>query len=79
MVVQKVVDELMQKLEQRTISAIRGAINKSSQKRNPKYNEIDWNTTIKKNLKHYQPDYKTTHYRRVTKSSNSRALPIHVR
>lgn len=59
MVVQKVVDELMQKLEQRTISAIRGAINKSSQKRNPKYNEIDWNTTIKKNLKHYQPNYKT--------------------
>jgi predicted metal-dependent peptidase len=58
-VVQKVVDDLMQKLEQKTISAIRGAINKSVRKRNPRYNEIDWNTTIKKNLKHYQPDYKT--------------------
>jgi VWA domain containing CoxE-like protein len=59
MVVQKVVDELMQKLEQKTINAIRGAINKSAKKRNPKYNEIDWATTIRKNLKHYQPKYKT--------------------
>lgn len=59
LVVQKVVDELIQKLEQKTINAIRGAINKSAKKRNPKYNEIDWNTTIKKNLKHYQPKYKS--------------------
>jgi VWA domain containing CoxE-like protein len=59
MVVQKVVDELMAKLEQKTINAIRGAINKSARKSNPKYNEIDWNATIKKNLKHYQPEYKT--------------------
>jgi predicted metal-dependent peptidase len=58
-VVKKVVDDLMKKLEQKTISAIRGAINKSSRKRNPRYNEIDWSTTIKKNLKHYQPEYKT--------------------
>ncbi|HOY13117.1 MAG TPA: VWA domain-containing protein, partial [Saprospiraceae bacterium] len=58
-VVGKVVDELMKKLEQKTISAIRGAINKSIRKRNPRYNEIDWSTTIKKNLKHYQPAYKT--------------------
>jgi hypothetical protein len=59
LVVQKVVDELMQQLEQKTINAIRGAINKAAKKRNPKYNEIDWNTTIRKNLKHYQPQYKT--------------------
>ena len=26
---------------------------------NPRYNEIDWKTTITKNLKNYQPDYKT--------------------
>lgn len=58
-VVQKVVDDLMKKLEQKTITAIRGAINKAAKKRNPKYNEIDWDTTIRKNLKHYQPEYKT--------------------
>jgi hypothetical protein len=59
LVVQKVVDELMQKLQVKTIAAIQGAINRSTKIRNPKYNEIDWGTTIRKNLKHYQPEYKT--------------------
>jgi Mg-chelatase subunit ChlD len=59
MVVQKVVDELMQKLQSKTIASIQGAINRSTKIRNPKYNEIDWGTTIRKNLKHYQPKYKT--------------------
>ncbi len=58
-VVQKVVDELIQKLEQKTIQAITGAINRASRNRRPRHNEIDWNTTIRLNLKHYQPDYKT--------------------
>lgn len=74
-VVQQVVDELMQKLQQKTINAIQGAINRSSRKRNPKHSEIDWHTTIKKNLKHYLPEYKTIipqeriGYGRKTKSS----------
>ncbi len=58
-VVKKVVEELMSKLEQKTISAITGAIDKSSINRRPKFKEINWNRTIRKNLKHYQPDYKT--------------------
>jgi len=58
-VVQKVVDELMEKLEQKTISALTGALNKSSRNRRPKHNEINWNETIRKNLKHYQSEYKT--------------------
>ena len=58
-VVQKVVDDLMQRLEQRTVQALRGALNRAARSRRPRYNEIDWNTTIRKNLKHYQPDYKT--------------------
>jgi Mg-chelatase subunit ChlD len=58
-VVQQVVDDLMQKLEQKTINALSGALNKSTKIRRPRFNEIDWNTTIKKNLKHYQADYKT--------------------
>ncbi|MDJ1480439.1 VWA domain-containing protein [Cytophagaceae bacterium YF14B1] len=58
-VVQKVVDELLEKLAQNTIQAIQGAINRSVKNRRPRYNEIDWNTTIRKNLKHYQEDYKT--------------------
>ena len=58
-VVQKVVDELMAKLQQKTISALRGAIDKSSRNFNPRFNEINWDATIRKNLKHYLPEYNT--------------------
>ena len=58
-VVQKVVEELMQRLEQRTVSALSGALDRGTRTRHPRFNEIDWPTTIKKNLKHYQPAYKT--------------------
>lgn len=58
-VVQKVVDELMRKLAQKTISALKGALDKSSRKFHPKFNEINWDATIRKNLKHYLPEYKT--------------------
>lgn len=58
-VVRKVVEELLQRLEQKTVAAIAGAINRSIRNRRPKHNEIDWPTTIQKNLKHYQPEYRT--------------------
>lgn len=58
-VVQKVVDELLQKLEQKTISALSGALNKSVRNRRPRHNEINWHATIQKNLKHYQREYNT--------------------
>ena len=58
-VVRKVVDELLRKLSAPTQQAITVALNRSSRRRNPRYNEIDWKTTISKNLKNYQPDYKT--------------------
>ena len=59
-VVRKVVDELLRKLAGPTQQAVTGALNRSSRRRNPRYNEIDWNATITKNLKNYQPDYKTS-------------------
>ena len=58
-VVRKVVEELLRKLSAPTQQAVTGALNRSSRRRNPRYNEIDWKTTITKNLKNYQPDYKT--------------------
>lgn len=58
-VVRKVVDELMQKLATPMQQAVTGALNRSARKRNPRLKEIDWPTTIRKNLKNYQPDYKT--------------------
>lgn len=58
-VVRKVVDELMQKLSQPTQQAIIGSLNRSARNKRPRHNEINWHLTIQKNLKHYQPEYKT--------------------
>lgn len=58
-VVRKVVDELIRKLSNPTQQAITGSLNRSARNRRPKHNEINWHLTIQKNLKHYQPDYKT--------------------
>ncbi|MFY7963382.1 MAG: vWA domain-containing protein [Chitinophagaceae bacterium] len=58
-VVKKVVDELLRKLSQPMQQAIIGSLNRSTRNRRPKHNEINWHTTILKNLKHYQPEYKT--------------------
>jgi Mg-chelatase subunit ChlD len=59
MVVKKVVDELLRKLAQPTQQAIIGSLNRSIRNRRPRHNEINWSATIQKNLRHYQPDYKT--------------------
>lgn len=39
--------------------AVLGSLNRSQRNNRPRHNEIDWNRTIRANLKHYQPDYKT--------------------
>lgn len=58
-VVRKVVDELRKKLEQPLREAVKGALNQSVRNRKPKYKEINWSKTIRLNLKHYQPEYKS--------------------
>jgi hypothetical protein len=58
-VVRKVVDELLCKLAQPMQQAVIGSLNRSARNRRPRHNEINWHSTILKNLKHYQPDYKT--------------------
>jgi Mg-chelatase subunit ChlD len=58
-VVRKVVDELLKKLSQPMQQAVIGSLNRSTRNRRPRHNEINWHTTILKNLKHYQPEYKT--------------------
>lgn len=59
MVVQKLVDQLMKKLEQPTKQAIQGTLARNIRNPRPKLKEIDWNRTIKANLSTYQPKYKT--------------------
>ncbi len=58
-VVRKVVDELMRKLSQPMQQAVTGSLNKSVRNNRPRHHEINWHSTIRKNLKHYQPEYKT--------------------
>jgi hypothetical protein len=58
-VVRRVVDELIQKLSNRTRQAVMGSLNRAARNRRPRHHEIDWHRTIRANLKHYQPDYRT--------------------
>jgi len=58
-VVRRVVEELLKKLSQPTQQAIIGSLNRSARNHRPRHNEINWHMTILKNLKHYQPEYKT--------------------
>jgi Mg-chelatase subunit ChlD len=58
-VVRKVVDELERRLAEPLRQAVMGSLNRSIRNRRPRHNEIDWNRTIRANLKHYQSKYKT--------------------
>ncbi len=59
LVVRKVVDDLERKLANPLRQAVSGALNRSTHNRHPRHHEIDWQRTIRANLKHYQPDYRT--------------------
>jgi Mg-chelatase subunit ChlD len=58
-VVRRVVEELQRKLANPTRQAILGSLNRAVRNRRPRHNEIDWHRTIRANLKHYQPAYRT--------------------
>lgn len=58
-VVGQVVTELQRKLANPTRQAVLGSLNRATRNRRPRHNEIDWNRTIRANLKHYQPAYRT--------------------
>jgi len=59
LVVRRVVEELQRKLAEPLRQAVIGSLNRAARNRRPRHNEIDWPRTIRANLKHYQPDYKT--------------------
>ena len=59
LVVRKLVDDLKRTLDAPMRQAVIGALKRSTRTRRPRHNEIDWNRTIRANLKHYQPEYKT--------------------
>ena len=59
MVVRKLVDQLLRKLEQPTRQAVQGALSRSLRNRRPRLTEIDWHRTIRANLRNYLPEHKT--------------------
>ncbi len=59
MVVQKVVDEIEQRVADKTRSAVSGALNRAARTRRPQLRDIDWNRTIAANLRHYLPEHRT--------------------
>jgi len=59
MVVRKVVDQLIKKLEEPMRSAVTGALNRAEVNHHPRHAEIDWNRTIRANLRHWQAEYNT--------------------
>jgi len=58
-VIQKVVDDLMRRLTQTTRSTIQGSLRQAARTRRPRHQDIDWNLTIRANLKHYQEAHRT--------------------
>lgn len=58
-VVRRVVDELTRKLAAPTRQAVAGSLSRATRNYRPRHNEIDWPRTIRSNLRHYQPRYRT--------------------
>jgi hypothetical protein len=58
-VVRKVVDDLERKLKNPMIEAVRGALTRATRASRPKAGEIDWDRTIRKNMRHYLRDRRT--------------------
>lgn len=59
LVVGRVVEELLRRLAGPTQQAVMGSLNRAVRNNRPRHNEIDWHRTIRANLKHYQPQYRT--------------------
>lgn len=58
-VVRKVVDDLEKRLASRTRSALTGALDRSARVGRPRRRDIDWDRTIRANLRNYLPEHGT--------------------
>ena len=59
LVVGRVVAEIERRIADATRSAVRGAVSRADRTRRPRLADVDWNTTIRRNLDHYLPERKT--------------------
>ncbi len=75
-VVAQVVDQLMERVRAKMAQSVSGALHRQARRRNPRMNEVDWHATIRRNLKHYQPEYRTIiPETRLGYGRRSRAVP----
>ncbi|MCI0570222.1 MAG: VWA domain-containing protein, partial [Myxococcaceae bacterium] len=58
-VVRKVVDELQRRLRETTVQAVRGSLRNATRTRRPRPNEVDWDRTVRANLRSYDPERRT--------------------
>lgn len=58
-VVACVVDDLLTRLGQPTVQAVHGALARSARTGRPRHGDIDWDRTVRANLRHYQPELRT--------------------
>jgi Mg-chelatase subunit ChlD len=58
-VVRKVVEELEKRLKNPLQQAVRGALQRALRSSRPRPNEIDWDRTIRKNLRNYSAEHRT--------------------
>jgi Mg-chelatase subunit ChlD len=59
MVVRKVVNELLTRLEHKSVETVGGAINRAQRTRTPRHSDMDLGRTILANLRHYQQEHRT--------------------
>ena len=55
-VVRTVVEEVERKIAHRMVESVRGSLNRATRSYRPRPHEINWDRTIRANLKHYLPD-----------------------
>jgi Mg-chelatase subunit ChlD len=55
-VVRQVVEDIQRRVADRTRTAARGALDRTSRTTRPRHAEIDWDRTIRANLRHYRPE-----------------------
>src|SRR6266568_1554632 len=58
-IVRKVVEELERKLSNPMVQAAKGSLNRATRTYRPRPNEINWDRTIRANLKNYLPERRT--------------------
>jgi Mg-chelatase subunit ChlD len=58
-IVREVVEDIQRRLQSPLQQAIAGALNRAAVTRRPRQRDINWDRTIRRNLRHYQPELKT--------------------